>query len=337
MLIVMDLASPDTFLYAFEDDKAILVPMDRAAYHRSIFLDARISPAGNTAQLVPWALLPAQGPPPAWIFHVAHCGSTLLARALDDPEVELVLREPLALRQAAVALLHARAGRPSGTGAHSQLALVAGFCGRRYGTSGRALVKANVPINFVIDDLLVEDRDAPVILLYFPLADYLAAIMRGPNHRAWLRGVTDVLKSNIEALVGVYGASDAERAGALWLAQLRAYAAAQAQYPKAFSLDANTLFNAPRLVIEAAAELVGRPICGSNIDAILSGALFTTYSKNPAHIFDNATRLARCTAVAREITPEIAAARAWIAMRLRQYPLPDVLIRPLVGNATPLL
>lgn len=37
-----------------------------------------------------------------WIFQMAHCGSTLLARALDDPGASLVLREPLSLRQTAV-------------------------------------------------------------------------------------------------------------------------------------------------------------------------------------------------------------------------------------------
>jgi len=40
-------ASPDHYLHSFEGDAAVFVPMDRAAYHRSIFLDGRISPAGE--------------------------------------------------------------------------------------------------------------------------------------------------------------------------------------------------------------------------------------------------------------------------------------------------
>ena len=71
----------------FDLDEVLFVPMDLAAYQRSIFLDHRISPAGEGSWQVPLALLgPAEANPPqlGWIFHVAHCGSTLLARALDE-------------------------------------------------------------------------------------------------------------------------------------------------------------------------------------------------------------------------------------------------------------
>src|SRR6478672_6723699 len=99
-------ATPDHYLFAFDGDRAVFRAMDRAAYHRSIFLDRRISPASEAAFEVPLAPLIAwqeahQPRPPriGWIFHIAHCGSTLLARALDLPDRSLVLREPLALRQ----------------------------------------------------------------------------------------------------------------------------------------------------------------------------------------------------------------------------------------------
>lgn len=327
----MNLSSPDAFLYACDGDAAVLVPMDRAAYYRSIFLDTRISRAANSVEHLPLsALVTSAGPRPAWIFHVAHCGSTLLARALDDPAGEVVLREPLALREAAV-------GRIVGAGDRSRLTLVAGMCGRRYGSDARALVKANVPVNFVIDDLLADDADAPVILLYFPLADYLAAILRGPNHRAWLRRVTDELRGGIAALVGRFGDSDAERAAALWLAQLRAYAATLDRYPNTRSLDANAFFDSPHAVIVAAAALLGRPVGDAAVDAIVAGPLFATYSKNPAHPYDNATRTALREAAAPAILPELTSARAWVAARLSVYPLPVRLTPSLVGDAPLLL
>src|SRR5436305_6486131 len=99
-------ASPDHYLHSFEGDAAVFVSMDRAAYCRSIFLDGRISPVPGGAMRVPAAMLAGRVPRPAptgWIFHVAHCGSTLLARALDQVQTNIVLREPLALRQLALA------------------------------------------------------------------------------------------------------------------------------------------------------------------------------------------------------------------------------------------
>ena len=97
-------ASPDHYLHSFEGDAAVFVPMDREAYRRSIFLDGRTRPAANRSMRLPAGALvePVRRPEPTGsIFHVAHCGSTLLARALDRPSTNLVLREPLALRQLA--------------------------------------------------------------------------------------------------------------------------------------------------------------------------------------------------------------------------------------------
>src|SRR4051812_36850309 len=61
-------ASPDHYLHSFDGDQAVFVPMDRAAYHRSIFLDGRIAPAADGELRVPLAALgPAPAPlPTAW-------------------------------------------------------------------------------------------------------------------------------------------------------------------------------------------------------------------------------------------------------------------------------
>ena len=107
MTLTLDdlLASPDHYLHSFEGDATIFVPMDREAYRRSIFLDRRISPPSTRSMQLPAGTLIGHSSAPkqtGWIFHVAHCGSTLLARALDQAQGNLVLREPLALRQVAI-------------------------------------------------------------------------------------------------------------------------------------------------------------------------------------------------------------------------------------------
>ncbi len=250
---------------------------------------------------LPIASLAARVPaaqPTAWIFHMAHCGSTLLARALDDPAASLVLREPLALRQTAM------------QGDPALLPLVLAMLGKRYRADAPTLIKANVPVNFLLPDLAAADPDAQAILLYLPLRPYLQAILRDDNHRNWLRNVT----TQLAHYLGDWSAlNDAERAAALWLAQVDAFTAALTAMPNARALNAELLFNDPVPVLNAAAAHLGVPLDADAVGAVVAGPLFSTYSKNPNVAFDNAARLARAAEVAAAIAPELDAADAWIA------------------------
>ena len=294
-------ASPDHYLHSFDGDAAVFVPMDRAAYGRSIFLDARIDPAGEGTMAVPLSLL-TNAPPPAplataWIFHVAHCGSTLLARALDRPSGSLVLREPLALRQVALAPEDRR------------LALVTAMLSRRYRADAATLVKANVPVNFLLPALSGIDPEARALFLYLRLKDYLVAILRSDNHRDWLRRVTGQLARH---LAGPLPTNDAERAAALWIAQMRAFAAALALLPNARSLDGESFFASPRPVLAAAARQLGVDMSPAETDACVAGPLFATYSKNPGVKFDNQARVERAGRVAQLLAGEVQLAMKWV-------------------------
>lgn len=293
--------SPDHYLHAFDGNDAIFMPMDRAAYHRSIFLDRRISAAADQSLALPVATLwqgtrPAL--PTAWIFHMAHVGSTLLARALDDNEASLVLREPLALRQLAI--------NPDA----KRLALVAAMLGKRYRADAPTLVKANVPVNFLLSALAALDPDAAAILLYLPLRDYLLAILRDDNHRGWLRNVTGQLSAYLGDLSSLL---DPQRAAALWLAQTDAFTRALAVMPNARALDAELFFTEPEAVLNAAAGHLGIPLSPTMLAAKVASPVFSTYSKNPSLAFDNATRIARRRDLEQRLAAELDAAEAWVA------------------------
>ena len=293
-------ASPDHYLHSFEGGAAVFMPMDREAYRRSIFLDRRISPAVNRTRKVPAGALvdPARKPAPTgWIFHVAHCGSTLLARALDRPEANLVLREPLALRQLALS--------PD----PERLALTAAMLSKRYRQDLPTIVKANVPVNFLLPDLAALDPGAKPIFLYATLRDYVLAILRSDNHREWLRVVTAQLAPYLGDLSGL---SDAERCAALWLAQIRAFVNAIALMPDARTLDAEMFFAEPRSVLAAAAAHLAVPVGEAEIAETVEGPLFATYSKNPEKPFDNQARLARLAKVEETLSKEFEEARRWV-------------------------
>lgn len=338
-------ATPDHHLFAFEGNQAIFAAMDRGAYRRSIFLDRRIQAASPETFSVPIDALvrfvdehlPAAGAS-GWIFHIAHCGSTLLARALDRPDRSLVLREPFALRQLGVA--RAQQGTDSAPAGDwlSRLRLAIFLYRRPYRPGAPAIVKANVPVNFMLPQILEIAPAAPAILLYFPLRPYLLAILRSPQHRNWVTNVTTQVQPALERLAGgLDGAGIAERAAALWMAQMRLYAEALARFDGVRSLHAEALFDTPRPILEAAARHLGIAIAERDLDAIVAGDLFSTYSKAPGQAFDNARRLEVRAESAGRLGAEIDAARRWIEPRLARYPLPAVLDRPLTGPSPPLL
>jgi hypothetical protein len=107
-----------------------------------------------------------------------------------------VLREPLALRQLALAPDPRR------------LALTLAMLSKRYRDDAPTLVKANVPVNFLLPALVAAAPEARSIFLYATLPDYLLAILRSDNHREWLRLVTGQLAAHLGDLSG---RSDAER------------------------------------------------------------------------------------------------------------------------------
>jgi len=337
--------SPDLFLLAFEPAHGVFVEMNREAYNRSIFFDMRIAPVKKEGLKIPLAPLielkdrEFNAPRPiSYIFHVAHCGSTLLARALDVPSENLVIREPMALRQLSVEAGSQFYGSEPPSGWRKRLELATTLLGRSYGAKEPVIVKGNVPINFIAKDLLALSPNQPSILLYFGLEQYLLAILRSPNHRKWVGAVINELQRAVSAHAPLaQPMSVAQGAAALWLAQISIYSDILAQHPRAASLDAEAFFNSPREAVSASFAHIGSPCSDAHLDAVINGELFARYSKNPTVAFDNAARLARREALKKDLLEELEEARAFVEHAREAKPLPPKLARPLVGESPDLL
>lgn len=331
------LRNPDLFLQSFEERDAVFFEMDREAYFRSIFTDRRISPKNPVPQRMPIAeLLSAtakvEPAPVRYIFHIAHCGSTLLARALDLKEQNLVCREPFALRQ-----LGAKAANGGGEDFDALVHLARVMLGRRYNAADPVIVKANVPVNFMIPALMQPQANEPAIFLHYGLEDYLLAILRSQMHRGWVQHVSDELRPGIEKLTGARDAAEGvpELAARLWLTQMLQFDAALAAYPNAKSLGAEDLFERPKEVIAASFAHFGQPQSEATVDAVVASDLFSRYSKDPRHQFDNAQRVERRAKLKVELAGELDAARAWVGARASK--LPARLAKPLLGEGPLLL
>lgn len=336
---------PDYFLLAFDGTDALFVEMDREAYHRSIFCDRRISTATASPLRIPFAELDefrqrnfSQPPNLFYIFHMAHCGSTLLSRALDLVTGNIIYREPFALRQLGVDAGSRFFGDDPPEDWRRRLLLVRTLLGRSYTEDGPVIVKGNVPVNFIIPELMTGGSDTRAVLLYLGLEDYLLAILRTQTHRNWVARVVAELNRGISTVTNVRQAMTLPKAAAcLWLAQILLFDQTITAYPQVRSLNAEDLFDQPKSVVQRAFRLFGQNIEATTLDDIVSGELFSRYSKDPRQSFDNAARIARRDLLKKEIGGDIDEARLWIEEQASIRSIPSHLANSLTGESPQLM
>lgn len=179
------LADPSRFLHRIDPvaGEATFLPTTRALLTAPSFIDGRTDFANGPAMVVPLdALLredlPETPGPNRMIFHVAFCGSTLLARMLDHEGAALVLKEPNVLVDLAN---WKRAGADGRFGPALRMATA---CLRRRWSAGEAVVvKPTNWINNLIGDLAAEPAGlSPVFVTMDPRA-YAIAVLRGGRDR----------------------------------------------------------------------------------------------------------------------------------------------------------
>ncbi|HET9397378.1 MAG TPA: hypothetical protein VFO45_01015 [Sphingomicrobium sp.] len=336
-------SDPRLMLLGFDGDFARFVPMTRDSYERSIFADNRVQPAPGQAVRFPLDPLldhldktGFKAPKINFIHHFAQSGSTLLARALDRPE-NLVIREPLHLRQLGVAF---------GAGVHgslsadqrSVLAFSLSMLGKRFEPGSTLIVKGNVPIGLLADEIAELDPGQAGILLYFPLEDYCAAVLRTPNHQQWLGTVTEEIGLGLDPMVGdIANLTLAEKAAALWFSMIKRFERLLASNPQMRSLDANALFDTPAETIAEASKLLNAGIGADEASSIAGGALFATYSKNPDIPYDPALRIERREEARQRLSSELLEARKWAERRAERFGLSARLGSPLLGEGPALM
>ncbi|MES2121018.1 MAG: hypothetical protein V4513_10645 [Pseudomonadota bacterium] len=323
---------PALFLFALQNEAAHFQPMTRDSFHRSIFLDDRIVRAPGQGFALPFAEVRGQQwPDPAsrpigLIFHVAQCGSTLLARALDLPGRSLVLREPAALRRLGV-----DAG-PEGAVDEAMLRFTLSMLGKRWDANAPVVVKANVPVNFIASEVLSMEPETKAICLYFPLASYVAAVMRTEGHEKWVESIfAEMRLDSSRFALGANPRTTAERTACLWFAQMKLFEALTATYSGVRTLNAELLFGQPSAAVAASAAHFGVVLRDGEAEEIASGELFETYSKNPALDYDPEVRAARDAEAKRRLAPQIAEAEAWVSAASTRHGPVGELGAPLVG------
>ncbi len=321
-------ASPEMYLWQFDGNDALFINMRRSDFAASVFTDQRIQAANDEIVRVPIAeLLEAQtrygkttAGPTGVIFHMAYTGSTLLARALDVESRNLVYREPLSLRQLAVGLSSDQWPGDKPEDPRALLSTTLALLSRRFQKSGPVIIKANVPVNFMLEAML-EDTHGPdsALFLYAELEDYLVAVLKSDNHIEWVRRILQEMGPGIDRTLGTSEAqrgslSDAEAAACIWLAQIRLFEQ-HCDGENRACLDFETWLAKPKSSLARSFRLFQQPVKKPQIEAITTGELFTRHAKTNASDFSNADRLAAKSQLREQLAESIVAAKRWLEDR----------------------
>lgn len=315
---------PEFYPIEFSGRYAHFVRMNRDAYKRSIFADShRVKPIDEVIYRVEIphliSLYQASERHSArlnFLFHNAHCGSTLVARAIDLPEHNIVIREPGVLRQLAVD--HARTVNPPGIDSMwgQGLRLVFRLLGRRYDSAQPVIVKANVPVNFILQELTSICPDTRTVILYSGLEDFMLAALKSPSRRQWVKRLLKELADGVSATTGIEAdklalLADAPGAAILWLAQMKCFHESL-NSQKAQILYSESFFNKPTEEIGKLFDWFGHSMSERNVREIVDGGLFAAHAKAPQIRYDNASRKAEKAALLEQMGGEIRSGISWL-------------------------
>lgn len=325
--------TPDLYWFEYHENQARFARMTRESYFNSIFTDrARIITSSPDHTMVDidqlLATQEALAARPArmnLIFHTANCGSTLLSRALDLPGRTLACREPFPLRQLGVEhVANANAnGMQKLSNWQQRLGLALTLLGRRFSDTEVPVVKANIPVNFILPEMLDLLPEYRGVILYSSLESFLIAALKVPKRRQWLRGVAGQMYNGISTVLpavtqspGVL--SDAKLAAALWIAQIDRYHRILKTHDHLAALESERLFEHPEDTLSRVANLFEIDISKNEITAIVKGDLFSRHAKIPSIAYSADARKAEQDSVANLLKTELREGMDWGAALLER-------------------
>jgi hypothetical protein len=327
---------PGVFLHQLDlpGRRALLVDLPQADVRRASFLDQRaLGGARRDGGWLPLESVLAQGDAlagraPHAIFHIGHCGSTLLSRLLDHLPGVLGLREPLPLRTLADAFeaRHQPTSPWSPAQVDRALAATLGLLDRRFDGVRQVVVKATSSCNALAAPWLLRHPDVRAVALQIPLRAWLATILKSPDATADALRFAPARLAALHALLGrddlrLYEHGLGEVLALGWIAECARFATLAADRgiaPRLLRLDFESLLADPRGVLAQVAAHLGISAPDAALDAALAAEM-GRYAKATEHAYSPADRAADLAESKRRFGAEIDAGIT-LAQRLAALP-----------------
>lgn len=278
--------------YDVARDQFLLVRIASDAQDKASFLDDRVLSPNTQGAWFSWdQLAPARAKladqRPHYIFHMGHCGSTLISRLISAATEAIAMREPLPLRALAFDAVEGAGALLSETGFVERFS----FFERCWARGDRPVI---VKATSICTDLAgqADAGGARALFLYQTPETHLAALLAGANTLNDLRGFAQMrhrrLSRRYEAPL-LAMSTVGELAAQVWLSEAIAAAKLHDQAGLAI-MNFEAFLSAPALELARACTLFGLTPGGDKIEDALGGPIMQTYSKSPDHAYSPATR-----------------------------------------------
>ncbi len=319
------LESPEFYPLKFEGPNLVFVRMSQETYKDSSFtLPSRIISKGKETWSIPFSAINAlvsedtsQSQTPAFLFQIAHCGSTLLSKALDHDDATLVIREPYALRQFAAA----PKGLDEATimARQQALSVLMRLYSRKFTNGQRVIIKGNVPVNFMFDELLKYQASLNAICLHSDLDSYIIAALKSPERQQWAAHVVRELELKIRAsldnqrlnTMNFSLLNPAQSAALLWFSQVGNFTKLASTNEQIELLESEHFFTTPFDTLVHCSRLLGLTENSRALKLTTESTLFSRHAKEPSQAYDNTQRTSDQDKALQRYADDLYAVRKW--------------------------
>ena len=261
------------------------------------------------------------------IFHIGHCGSTLLSRALSEHETILPLREPMP----AITLANAyrELGSPMSWLSRDQaealqLAIVNSFR-RPFAKTQCTLVKLTSSCNNMISPLLTTYNTARALLIYLTLERYLAAMFLQGAQSVDVRRQMQLRMQDWATIpeapaLKLSDLSILQMAAVSWVTNMYYFLSLSEQLlPRARLLDFEKFQQDPALGL---VTLCNHFHLQDRCDDLMASyhALSGSYAKNPGQKYDLRRKQMQLQEVRKRHSAEIASVISWLQTMVDDTP-----------------
>ena len=311
--------------------RVLLVRLDAAQRREASFLDERaLSPQADGGWMPLEQLLSqplrSDAKPVDAIFHIGHCGSTLLSRLLESWPGVQSLREPLPLRT--LAELWPQRTQPesrlSADDVERCLDALWSAWSRPAGDGERVMIKATSSCNTLIASLLEGRPQMRAILLDIPLRPYLATLLKSPDSiRDATAGAADRLRDLRDRCgdedLFLHALSMPQQCAMGWVAErLRFAALARAFDGRVLRVDFERLLAEPETVLAGIAKHLG--LAPDGVAEAMRSPAWGRYSKAQSHGYSRDDRAHDLMLAMQRHHADITHAEQWRDTFLQRHP-----------------